>query len=281
MTTTDYLNQLDEKKKRMSAQLPPEGRHAPVNITAQVSVYLTESENPALCVAIPLKFGTEDWAWSGKHTMTLIKQDGTPMTNNIDTLKEIFGWDGEDPFWLMWEDPEAQTTPRDLTQIPFSITGEHKEYTPSAGGEPRMGFQIKWLNPLNRTGMKIPQAADRSKVLAMFGKTFRSLATAPAAAPTKAAAEKPAEKPKAAAPEKKAAPSTPPAPAKRTAPAGMAPTATMQEAWEAFVKANPGTAEKDMEAAWFKLLQTDMFPGVDLADLTIQQWGQVKASLSK
>ena len=36
-----------------------------------------------------------------KHTLVLVKADGTIQTKTTDTLKAVFGWDGVDPFWLM------------------------------------------------------------------------------------------------------------------------------------------------------------------------------------
>ena len=157
-------------------------------------VYQTDAG--ALCLALPVKLSGEDWEWTGKHTMTLVKQDGTVQSKTVDTLKKVFAWDGADPFWL--ED-------QDLSATEFDIVGVHDTYTPPDGGEQKTVFKIQWLNPPGESGFKMPESADRKSVLAKYGSKFRALSGG-------AKVATPAAKPAAAKQEpKKEAPAEPPA----------------------------------------------------------------------
>lgn len=262
----------------MSQNLPPAGTY-PANLTGQIVIYLAGTG--ALCAALPVQLGSGEWPWSGKHTMVLVKSDGTLMTNNNDTLKEVFGWDGIDPFWLMYEDPEnPDAGPRDLTLVLFSVVGEHEEYTPD-GGEPRMSFKIKWLNSANR-GSKMPEAADRKSILAKFGAKFRAVASVskPAPAPVKPAEAKPAETVKPASGPAAKKKSAPPVSKPAATAGGLAPTATMEEAWDAMVKKNQGKSEDELGEQWYALMEK-LFPGKEASDLSIQNWGALKVEIEK
>ena len=248
-------------------QLPNAGTHR-ARLGGQIVIY--ETGEGALCAAIPVAIQGEGWVWTGKHTATIVKKDGTIQTKTVDTLKQVFGWDGLDPFWLM---------DADLSQAEFDVVGEHEEYTPDEG-EPRMQFKIKWLNAPGASGMRMPEAADRKSVLAKFGTQFRALSGAKPAAAAKPKAtpkqegEAEPELPAAPTPPKKGSP-----PAAKKAPGktagGQPPTATMEEAWQALCTANPKMSEDKQGELWYAKLD-EMFPGVQPADLSIQQWGQVK-----
>ena len=98
--------------------------------------------------------------------MVLAKADGTMLTKTIDTLKAVFGWNGEDPFWLMENSAEDGA----LRSVEFEIVGG-----PETGDKGGQYFKSQWLNPLGG-GMKTPVAANRESVMAKYGSKFRALA---------------------------------------------------------------------------------------------------------
>lgn len=217
-------------------------------------IVVYETEHGALCAAIPCEVAEGDKAGTViKHTVTLITRDGTIQTRTLDTLKEIFGFPGADPFWLM---------DTDLSEVRFEIVVEAEQG--EKGGE---FSKVKWINPLGG-GQKMPEAADRRAVLAKFGSKFRALsggAPAPAASARPAAPGKPA--PKTAPPKK----SPPPAPA--------GPTATMEEAWEELCKANPNMNESQATEIWYSKMR-ELFNTDDNSQITPQQWHQLKEALT-
>ena len=109
-----------------------------------------------------------------KHTMVLVKSDGTVQTKTTETLKAVFGWDGTDPFWLM--DSSVDNGP--MRAIEFEIVGG-----PETGDRGGQYFKSQWLNPLGGGGggggfgPKTPVAADRQSVLARYGSKFKALAS--------------------------------------------------------------------------------------------------------
>jgi hypothetical protein len=221
-------------------QLPPPGDYV-AKLNARMVVY--EAKSQALCIAIPCIISQGDHTgFTTKATVTLVKSDGTVMTNGLENLKTIFGWDGLDPFALM---------DSDYKDIEFALA----ECKHENGEDSKTYFKAGWVNALGG-GMKMPEAADRRSVLAKYGSKFRALAGG--------AAVKPAA-PKAAVP---ALPK--PAPAAPTGPA-----ATMEEAWEACCKNNVGNEEP----SWFAAMAS-MFPGKTNTNLTPQDWGRLKAHFS-
>lgn len=232
--------------------LPQPGTHC-AKLAGPIVIY--ETEKGALCAALPVKlFG--EVAWTGKHTMTLAKSDGTIQEKTIQTLKQVFGWDGQDPFWL---------SDTDLTGADFEVVGEHEEYQPP-DGEAKMVFKIQWLNPIGGTGAKMPTPADRKSVAAKYGAKLRALSGKPVT-PT----PKPAT-PKAAQPE---LPKPPTKPAPVAPPSG--PPATMEETWQSLIKSNPGKTEQELGIRWWETMEA-MFPGKNNSQLTPVEWGQLKAA---
>lgn len=223
--------------------IPPEGKYK-CKLSAQAVVY--EASTGSLCVALPCQM--ED-GFTFKHTLTLAKADGTVQTRTCDTIKQVFGWDGLDPFWLM--DHSLDGCP--LRDVEFEIVGG-----PETGDKGGQYFKSKWLNPLGG-GMSTPEAADRRAVLAKYGSKFRALS---GAAATAAAPKAP--------PTKKAAPPAPPP---------GTPTATMEEAWEALSNANEGMAQADQEKLWFDTIAR-LFPNKTNTELKPHEWGKLKAQFT-
>jgi hypothetical protein len=238
---------------------------------AQIVIYKTEKK--ALCAAILCEVVEGPHAGVKlKHTMTLIKQDQSIHTKTVDTLKEAFGWDGQNPFWL--ED-------NDLSDKTFEIVVEDEEGMNRDGtpvlddqGSPVYFSKVKYLNAIG-SGPQMPVSANRKEVLAQFGSMFRALAGgAPvlAKAATPAAAKSVAKVPA-------AAPVAPkPVVAPKGHPAGpTAPTATLEDAWAELLKANPDINEQDANAKWAEAI-TKFAPGKTQDQLTSQEWFKVKAS---
>lgn len=236
-------------------------------------IVIYEAPTGALCAAIPIRLHEVDPAWSGKHTMTIAKADGTLQARTIDTLKQLFGWDGLDPFAL---------SDLDTSEAELEIVGEHSTYTPEGETEERLTFKIQWLNVPGEGGAKMPEPAERKSVLAKYAGKFRALAgagagkqatpaatTKPAATTTtKTAAPVETKKP-AAAPPKKV--STPPGKAKSAG--GQARTSTMDECWAKLQEQRADlTDEAALGEVWYNMMAAS-FPGKENADLSIQDWG--------
>ena len=77
-------------------EIPQEGKYV-CKLNGPMVIY--EASTGSLCAAVPSVM--VDSGFTFKHTMVLVKADGTIQTKTTDTLKSVFGWDGVDPFWLM------------------------------------------------------------------------------------------------------------------------------------------------------------------------------------
>jgi hypothetical protein len=246
--------------------IPQPGTY-PAKTNAAMVVY--EAKTGSLCVAIP----TAAEGWSGKGTLVLGNADGVLNTKNIQTLREIFGWDGVDPFALQ----EIA-----IGEHAFDIVGEHESYVPEATDEDPnpeevMTFKIKWFNPPGRSGMKLPTVLDdasRKKTLTKWGSKFKSNAGKPAPA----AAAKPAAKTEAKAEPKSTTPARPAGgvPARKTV-AGQARTSTQDEVYVALKKARPDV-EEDVIAAEFYQAQDDLREGAN-GEFTPVEWGKIADAL--
>ena len=252
-------------------QIPPPGTYI-----GQLSgkMQVEETEKGAVLVHIPYSLMGSDPAFSDTHGYCIIKKDGTVLQDAVEKLCKIFP-DIDPQNVLSVEDREPDATQFELVCI-------HEPWT-KQDGEVVTVFKVQWLNPIGGSRRAI-EPIDRKSFLAKHGSKFRALSPAKVAAkPVEAKPEPVAEK--AAEPEKpkatraKATPpaaKTPPAPPAptRTA-AGQAPTATMEEAWEALVKAKPDMSEADLGAFFYSEIERE-FPGKSNSDLSIQNWGQLK-----
>lgn len=281
----------------MSRQIPNAGTYR-ARCSGPVVIY-ESPKTKALCAALPVMLVAAEGfpcevAWSGKHTVTIVKGDGTVQQRSLDTLKKVFGWDGLDPFWL---------SDQDLSEIEFEIVGEHETYQPDPTEtdpepEARLVFKIKWLNAPGESA-QMPEAADRKTVLAKFGSKFRALAGGKAitpkpagAKPTPAAKPEPADQdgdnvdeptpapakatPAKATPAKTSPPAaskTPPGKAKPKAAGGQPRTSTMDECWAKLQEVRPDLAdEAALGEVWYRELG-EQVPGKENPDVTIQEWG--------
>lgn len=254
----------------MSRTIPNAGTH-PAKTNAAMVVYQTEKTG-SLCVAIPTAL--VDGSWSGKGTVVLIKGDGTPMENNIQSMKDIFGWAGLDPFELESILPGENE---------FDIVGIHEPYTPeptddNPNPDEVMGFKIQWFNAKGRTGIKMPEVLDETKrrnILTKFGGKFKALSGGAAPAQKKSV---PAAEPESNDPPVRGGTVTPPS--RRKPPGGVARTSTQQEVWNGYLKAqgNPTGAVKEKLAEDYYAAQDEIAPGKN-GELSPVEWGQVADKL--
>jgi hypothetical protein len=226
-------------------EIPQEGKYV-CKLNGQLVIY--EASTGSLCGAVPCVMVESGFTF--KHTLVLVKADGTIQTKTTDTLKAVFGWDGVDPFWLMDNSEDGKP----MREVEFEIVGG-----PETGDKGGVYFKSQWLNPLGG-GMKTPAAADRRSVLAKYGSKFAALAgaSAPTAKPAPAAPKAP--------PARKAAPVAPPP---------GAPTATMEEAWSALNEAHAGQPAEVIEKHWFDTIAR-IFPNKSNTDLKPHEWGKLK-----
>jgi hypothetical protein len=227
-------------------EIPQEGKYV-CKLNGQLVIY--EASTGSLCGAVPCVMVESGFTF--KHTLVLVKSDGTIQTKTTDTLKAVFGWDGVDPFWLMDNSEDGKP----MREIEFEIVGG-----PETGDKGGQYFKSQWLNPLGG-GMKTPAAADRRSVLAKYGTKFAALAGVPA----------PTAKPAPSAPKAPSVPKGPP-----TAPPPGAPVATMEEAWAALNKAQAGKPAEVIEKLWFDTIAR-VFPNKSNTDLKPHEWGKLKA----
>src|SRR6516164_3588676 len=147
-------------------EIPQEGKYV-CKLNAQLVIY--EASTGSLCAAVPCLVAAPpaNEGFTFKHTMVLVKADGTIQTKTTDTLKAVFGWDGADPFWLMDNSEDGGA----MRAVEFEIVGG-----PETGDKGGQYFKSQWLNPLGG-GSKTPMAADRRSVLAKYGNKFKALAS--------------------------------------------------------------------------------------------------------
>jgi hypothetical protein len=195
----------------------------------------------------------------------LEKKDGSLNTITIDSLKAALGWDGRDPFWLQ----EA-----DLSQHAVQVKLAFEEY----GGKTRL--KVQFLNPLGSTGSRLVTRADppaRKAITNRMGPKLRALA-----GPAQPATPKPVSPPKlpptspaeasAKAGKPKAPPTSPPPPE----PAPV-PEATMESAWEEFVRHCPPEKwdQESIEKEWFRII-AELFPGKQPDQLSPADWATMR-----
>ena len=183
----------------------------------------------------------------------LEKKDGALNTITIDSLKAALGWDGRDPFWL-------QET--DLSEHPVQVKLAFEEY----GGKTRL--KVQFLNPYGSTGGGGVSKADgttRTAIGNRLGSKLRALA----------GPGQPAAKPVA---SPKLPPAKPKAPPAAPEPASARPgEATMEQAWEEFVKHCPSEKwdQQAIETEWFRII-ADLFPGKQPDELSAIDWATMR-----
>jgi hypothetical protein len=240
-------------------EVPQEGKYV-CRLAGQLVIY--EATTGSLCAAVPCVM--VDTGFTFKHTLVLVKSDGTIQTKTTDTLRAVFGWDGVDPFWLMDSSEDGGL----MRDVEFDIVGG-----PDTSEKGTLYFKSQWLKPLG-SGMKTPPAADRRAVLAKYGRKFAAVAGA-GSQKSEAGSQK--------------VPNTVPGPKVPTAPKS-APTlpppgmpgvaaATMEEAWAELNTVEAGKTPEEIEAVWFETIAR-LFPNKSNTDLKPHEWGKLKAAFA-
>lgn len=191
---------------------------------------------------------------------TLATEKDGINTRGTDAMKTIFGWDGQDPFWL------AEST--NIAGKRFEIVVENE---PDQSG--KVWSNVKWMNPLGGgQAAELPKSGDRAALLAKYGARFRALAGGTPAATIPKKAEAPA-----AAPARPASPAPKP-PAKAPAKKACIPS-TQEACWQKHCELAGEKAEgADVEQSWYALLE-ELVPGKRQDEFAGEDWGRVMAKL--
>ena len=253
-------------------EIPSEGKYV-CKLNGPLVIY--EASTGSLCAAVPCVVAappangpTDAVGFTFKHTMVLVKADGTIMTKSTDTLKAVFGWDGVDPFWLM----DHSLDDGAMRAVEFEIVGG-----PETGDKGGQYFKSQWLNPLGG-GLKTPEAANRQSVLAKYGNKFKALAGVANGGTSNSQHSTPnihSGKVPGGSPATTGRRPVPPMP-----PVALTQSATMEEAWAALNENNPGKDAAVIEKIWFDTIGK-LFPNKSNTDLKVHEWGRLKAEFEK
>lgn len=211
------------------------------------------------CLICNMEFAFEDGGSRISHTFWMTKKDGSINTQAVETLKEIFGWDGSDPFWL--EEHGAE-----FAEIPVELNVENETFIGKGDGQEHTALKIKWVNPAGGGNGNAIANSDRKALMAKYGAKLRAVSggTTPAkkAAPSKAPAAPVLKSPTTA---KKSTTTTP---------------SDVIVCWKAISDAMADKPKEDLETQWFAILK-DMCGEKDQSEYTPQEWGKVLAAIDK
>ena len=257
-------------------EIPNEGKYI-CKLNGQLVIYEASTGSlcgavPCVVVAPPANSPADAVGFTFKHTLVLVKADGTIQTKTTDTLKAVFGWDGVDPFALMDNSVDGGA----MRDVEFEIVGG-----PETGDKGGQYFKSQWLNPLGGS-MKTPAAADRRSVLAKYGNKFAALAGAGGqksegrsqnvSGGTPSTTRETRVLPVPSGAQRTARPTVPP-------PSGPPQGATMEEAWGTLNEATPGKSPVDVEKIWFDTI-AKLFPNKSNTDLKPHEWGKLKTEFA-
>lgn len=206
------------------------------------------------CLIAIIEFVMED-GQKISNTFWLTTKDGAINTRAIDTLKDVFNWDGNDPFTLV-DHPDA------LVDIDVELVIENESFIGNDGNE-RTVPKIKWVNKSGSgAGAVKVENSDRKALMAKYGAKLRAVS----------GGTTPAKK----APAPTAAPSAPPATAKKK----PAPPSDMDTCWKTYTKAMDGKPRPEVEAKWFEIIQS-VHGEKSQEDYDPADWGAVLLAIKK
>ena len=213
--------------------------------TTAASVY--ETKDGALMVA--MAFDADDGS-SIIERFCLASKAGDIQQITHRNLREAYGWDGADPFWL---------TDTDLSTVDVEIVVENEPDQRTGEMRPR----VRWVN---KPGFgKMPESGDRRAILAKYGSRLRALAGGTPVKPVAKTAPPPAA-------TKSQAP--PPSPA--TKPANTVKPGTMEEAWGEFCRAAGDLTSEQQSAEWWYNLIDKVTGGKTAETCTAEDWGAIR-----
>lgn len=207
------------------------------------------------CLICNMVFAFADGGATIAHTFWMTKKDGSINTRTIDTLKELFGWDGADPFWL--EEHGAE-----LAEVDVELVVENETFIGKGDGQEHTSLKIKWVNSPGGGGGNKIENSDRKALMAKYGAKLRAVS----GGTTPAKKSAPAKTPAASAP----APKAPPAAKKSVA---TTPSDVIV-CWKAISDAMKDKPKEDLETQWFAILK-DVCGEKDQSEYTPQEWGKV------
>jgi hypothetical protein len=229
-------------------------------VAREARVY--EKDNGNLVVCFNFQLGSEADEKFIRGFATLAKADGTINTKAIDNLKQVFGWDGHDPFWL---------TEQDLSGIAVDLVIENETME-----DGKTYSRVKWINTPGGNSAAMPASADRNSILTRYGAKFRALA---GGTPVKPVA-KPAVSPVGAPPKVATTPLLPgiPAPRKVVPLPSSAPVSSAEQCWQFLCDKTHGVEQVAIERLWFDTIAS-LFPKKEQGDFSPEDWGKVQAKL--
>ena len=251
---------------------------------------IKSEESGALSLYIPYALvGLQDMEFSDVHKVTLVKIDGTVLTNSQNNILKIWPEASEDyPFSL-----EDLPMPEDTSKPEFKLSDCYHDdsWTPEGADAPVIQFKARWLNPLEGGG-KVPERMsedERRKILAKFGSRFNALKPATTSKPTPKSAEKEPERetekePQKTAEKKGGMPTrkSMPARAGSSSVGGVARTANQDEVYDALVNSKPDENPDKLAEVVFKVADEvcpDYKKTGDISKVTPAQWGKIADKL--
>jgi len=212
-------------------------------------VHVGDHKNGCLICNMTFAF-TEDGS-SIQHTFWMTKLDGSINTRTIDTLKEIFGWDGSNPFWL--EEHGAE-----LAEIDVELVVENETFLGGDGVE-HQSLKIKWVNAVGGSGGNQIANGDRKALMAKYGAKLRANS---GGVPAAVAKKSP--------------------PAKAPAPKQLAPPepSDIDSCWGFLTESTSmkGKTQDAHEDKWNAVI-TSVHGNKDQTTFTPQDWGAVMAAI--
>jgi len=217
------------------------------------NVHVGDHENGCLICNMEFAF---DAGGIITNTFWLTTKDGSINTKTIDKLKEIFKWDGADPFWF--EDHAAE-----LVEIPVELTVENETYI-GKDEQQHTAPKVKYVDPVGGSsgGMKIANS-DRKSLMSKYGAKLRAVSGGTPAA--KKATPPPA-------------PKQPDLPTPPAVPKKAVLLSDMNACWKALNEAMADKTRAEVEAKWFEIIK-DACGDKQQADYDPQDWGAVMAKL--
>jgi hypothetical protein len=194
-----------------------------------------------------------------KKATVLTEADGSLNTKNLERMREVFNWDGIDPYWFI-ENATAG--------LPCEVEVEMK---PGFNDPTKSYPNINWINKAGGGGSEMPAPADRKSTLAKYGSKFRAVAGPQPVGVKPATPVAPPAKP-----TPPPAPPSAPAPRRPAPPTATVVHATLAECWEMMTTRYPSLSQDAMTDKWYGFIDAT---GMDQADMTPEGWDKVKASI--
>jgi len=206
------------------------------------------------CLIVTMEFALEG-GQKISATYWLTTKDGAVNTKAITSLKEVFGWDGTDPFWLV---DNGDT----LVDVVVDLVVENETFQGNDGQE-HTAPKVKWVNRAGGAGGAKIANSDRTALLAKYGAKLRAVSGG-VAIPPKKATQKPS-----------APPTQPPAPAPAKK---MHPPSDMNACWKAITDAMKDTPRAEVEAKWFEIIKA-VHGDKPQPKYTPEDWGAIMTTM--